>query len=74
MRFHGEIRLRSVHGRNVMPTIPRPRSRRDIVAGVVAVAGVDIMATRVREIELIGASVQRHFNVEVRMDSEPVKS
>jgi len=44
------------------------------VAGVVAVAGVDIMATRVREIELIGASVQRHFNVEVRMDSEPVKS
>ena len=57
-----------------MPTIPRPRSRRDIVAGVVAVTGVDIMATRVREIELIGASVQRHFNVEVRMDSEPVKS
>ena len=57
-----------------MPTIPRPRSRRDIVAGVVAVAGVDIMATRVLEIEVIGASVQRHFNVEVRMDSEPVKS
>ena len=74
MGFHGEIRLRSGHGRNVVRTIPRPRSRRDIVAGVVAVAGVDIMAMRLLEIEVIGASVQRHFNVEVRMDSEPVKS
>ena len=57
-----------------MPTIPRPRSRRDIVAGVVAVAGMDIMATRCLAKAVIGASVQRHFNVEVRMDSEPVKS
>lgn len=57
-----------------MPTIPRPRSRRAIAAGVVAVAGVDIMAARVLQIEVIGASVQRPFTVEVRMDSEPVKS
>src|SRR5690606_314704 len=51
-----------------------PRSRRAMVAGVVAVTGMDIMATRCLAKAVIGASVQRPFTVEVGMDSEPVKS